>query len=50
MAFYWKIKTFKTKEQRDAWIEKNFHKYRIEIIFVNNGYAVDYKDLIKIKM
>lgn len=48
MAFYWKTKEFKTYIEMDNWINKNSHKYRIEQIFVNNKYAVQYKDLIRI--
>jgi len=41
----WKTKTFNTIEERDNWIEKNSHKYQIDIIFINNGYGVEYRKL-----
>ena len=44
----WKIKIFKTEELKNKWIEKNKNKYRIDLIFVNNGYGIEYKKLMKI--
>ena len=44
----WITKVFKTEKLRNNWIEKNKNKYRIDIIFVNNGYGIEYKKLIKI--
>jgi len=44
----WETKTFKTNEQKKNWIEANASKYRIEEVFINNGYAVEYKKLIVI--
>jgi hypothetical protein len=44
----WKTKFFKTFENQKKWIEKNKHRYQIDIILVNNGYAVEYKELRKI--
>lgn len=44
----WQFKKFKTIEARNIWIEKNKSKYRIDIVFVNNGYGVEYKKLIKL--
>lgn len=43
---YWKTKTFSNVEKRDHWIEKNKSKHQIVIIFINNGYGVEYKPLI----
>jgi hypothetical protein len=44
----WKTKIFKTVELRNKWIEKNKNKYRIDIIFINNGYGIEYKKLVEI--
>ena len=44
----WKIKTFKSDELRNKWIADNRHKYQTEVIFINNGYAVEYKKLRKV--
>jgi hypothetical protein len=44
----WQTKFFKTLEQQEAWIAKNEHRYQIDIIIVNNGYAVEYRKLRKI--
>jgi hypothetical protein len=41
----WKEKYFSTVEQRDLWIRENTGKYCIEIIYLNNGFGVEYKDL-----
>lgn len=45
----WKIKTFATKQKQDDWIAKNSRRYQITVIFVNNGYGVEYKPLKIIK-
>ena len=39
----WKIKEFKTQEERDSWIAKNIGSYQIVIIFLNNSYGVEYR-------
>jgi hypothetical protein len=41
----WTTKHFKSQDAMDAWIEKNSHKYQITILYVNNGYALEYKKL-----
>lgn len=41
----WQVKTFKTQESMNKWIAKNKHKYQIDIIYVNNAYAVEYRPL-----
>jgi len=43
---YWKIKEFKTQEKMDAWIEKNQSKYQIVVLFINNSFGVEYRELI----
>lgn len=44
----WKIKTFKTQKQLNNFILKNKNKIQYNIIFVNNGFGIEYKQLIKI--
>ena len=39
----WDTKTFKTYEQQQLWINRNKDKYMIDVIYINNGYAVEYK-------
>lgn len=41
----WKTKTFSTSEKMKVWIAAHWQKYQIEIIFVNNGYGVEYKPM-----
>lgn len=41
----WEVKTFKTEKEMFNFIEKNKHKYRIDTIYVDNLYAVEYKKL-----
>jgi hypothetical protein len=50
----WQTKYFKTESKARSWMEKNYHKYQMELIFINQkteksaGYGVEYKPLIKI--
>ena len=46
--YYWKIKTFKSKESMSKWLAKNEHKIQWVEVFVNNGYAVEYRRLRRI--
>lgn len=43
----WKIKTWKLnqKEAYLKWLEKNMLKKQVTILFINNGYGVEYRDL-----
>jgi hypothetical protein len=43
----WETRTFKTLEAQKNWINANDHRYQIEIIFVNNGYGVEYRRLVR---
>lgn len=47
----WITKTFKTEEKMINFIEKNKNKYQIDIIFINNGYGIEYrkKKIIRFK-
>lgn len=44
----WKIRSFRNKENMEKFIEKNKDKIQWQEIFVNNGYAIEYRKLIKI--
>jgi len=39
----WSIKTFKTFEALEKWIECNDHKYQYNQVFICNGYALEIK-------
>jgi hypothetical protein len=41
----WQTKYFKNLEAMNTWIEKNEHRYQITRLFVNNGYALEYKKM-----
>ncbi len=44
----WTIKTFKTKEALSQWLEKNERKIQYTELFINNGYALEYRKLRKV--
>lgn len=44
----WEIKTFKTKKQLNNFIKRNKNKIQYNVIFINNGFGIEYKKLIKI--
>lgn len=44
----WKIKRFKTLDKQRDWIAKNNHRYQITVLFINNGYGVEYKKLRRV--
>lgn len=46
--YLWKIKTFKTIEAMNSWLEKNDHHIQFNEIYVNNAYAVEYRKLRRI--
>lgn len=41
----WQIKEFKTKEAMQKFIDNSEHKRQVEIIYINNGYAVEFREL-----
>lgn len=43
----WKSKRFKTFAAQESWIEKNVCRYQVTRLYVNNGYAVEYRKLRK---
>ena len=44
----WTIKFFGCADHMYKWIYNNCHKYQYEIVYVNNGYAVEYRPLRKV--
>mgnify|MGYP003292127171 CR=1 FL=1 len=44
----WKFKTFKTAEKMNSFIEKNKNKIQYNIVYVCNGYSVEFRPLHKI--
>ena len=44
----WDIKTFKTKNGMQKFIDKNQNKIQWNEIFINNRYAIEYRKLKKI--
>lgn len=45
----WKTKVFLKESTARAWIKKHKDKYDAILLFINNGFAVDYKPLRIIK-
>jgi hypothetical protein len=41
----WTLKRFKSFAEQLDWIIKNEHRYQINELLINNGYAVEYKPL-----
>jgi hypothetical protein len=41
----WEIKHFKTFAAQEAWVAKNSCRCQFVRLFVNNGYAVEYRKL-----
>jgi hypothetical protein len=44
----WNIKRFKTHAEQEGWITSNSSRYQMERLFVNNGYAVQYRRLRRV--
>lgn len=44
----WQVKKFKSAATQAAWIAKNEHRYQMVVLFVNNGFAVEYRKLRRI--
>jgi hypothetical protein len=44
----WKIKRFTSFCDQLDWINRNDRRYQIVELFVNNGYAVEYKPLRRV--
>ena len=43
----YKIKYFKSYKNANNFLAKNINKYKMQLIFVQDGYAVEFKKLIK---
>lgn len=41
----WQIRHFKTAKTQQRWIDANQRHAQIEVLFVNNGFAVQYRPL-----
>lgn len=41
----WNVKKFKSAHDQANWIGANQHRFQIVVLYVNNGYAVEYKKL-----
>jgi len=41
----WKFKRFSSFSDQVDWINRNDHRYQITVLYVANGYAVEYKKL-----
>jgi hypothetical protein len=46
----WTTKRFRDFAAQCEWIRKNRNRYQITPLFVNNGYAVEYKLLTVLRM
>lgn len=44
----WRLKHFGSQKAQDDWCEKHNAKNQIVPLFVNNGYAVEYRSLIRL--
>ena len=42
----WTIKKFKTASAMRAWMDKNAGRYQMTVIFIENGYALEYRALV----
>ena len=45
----WNFMFFKTAEARDNYIRKNKHRIQYEIVYINNGYGIEYRKLKRIR-
>lgn len=44
----WSVKRFKSAHDRANWIGANQHRFQIVVLYVSNGYAVEYKKLRRV--
>jgi len=44
----YKIKTFKTIEARDVWLEKHDRLIQFHEVFINNAYGIEYRYLRRV--
>ena len=50
MSGLWSAKTFKTFSAMTEWMKKNQDKYQMQVVYVQNGYSVDYRPWGKISL
>ena len=41
--YRWRVKHFATPKAQNDWTEKNRHKFQIVPLFINNGYAAEFR-------
>jgi len=41
----WEVKEFQTREQMNSFIEKCRNRIQWEEVFIDNGYAIEYRHL-----
>lgn len=41
----WQIKKFRSLAAQKDWIERHERRYQIVVLFINNGYAVEWRKL-----
>ncbi len=44
----WTIKRFKSVDAQRQWIDRNSGRYQITVLFVNNGWAVEFRPLRRV--
>lgn len=44
----WQIKTFKTRQAMDVWLIRRNGRIQWQEVFINNGFAVEYRHLHRI--
>lgn len=42
---YWITKEFKSRDEQQKFIDKNKHRFQMEEVFIDNGYALDIRKL-----
>lgn len=42
---YWITKEFKSRDEQQKFIDKNKHRFQMEEVFIDNGYALDVRKL-----
>jgi hypothetical protein len=44
----WNQKLFKSAAKAQAWMDANASRYQMTLIFIHDGYAVEYKKLLRV--
>lgn len=42
----WQVKTFDDRDKMVKWVKRNYGKYQMIEVFVNNAWAVEYRKLV----